>query len=330
MDNCLIVNNGLQSYAKNDPCPEGWRVPTKKELLTLKNINSKWVTQNGINGRLFGTAPNQVFLPAAGERDGRSTLSFEGEWGHYWSSIKECAVYEICEEWEGYEELLEDLQGAWFLWIYNDNAFVAAGSRFVAYSIRCVAKTTYPTTTTCNVTDEGVVINGVRWATRNVDMPGTFAETPESAGMFFQWNRKKAWNVVDEEVVGWDSSIPTGTKWYAENDPCPEGWRVPTGEELCLLYDYAGSEWTIKNGVNGRIFGTAPNQIFLPAINGRRSVNGNLGRDDMGIDWGYYWGSTSGNPRVDGQRMWFNTGDINPCTSADRTYGFSIRCVAIE
>ena len=39
--------------------------------------------------------------------------------------------------------------------------------------------------------DEGVVINGVRWATRNVDMPGTFAETPESLGMLFQWNRKR-------------------------------------------------------------------------------------------------------------------------------------------
>ena len=34
--------------------------------------------------------------------------------------------------------------------------------------------------------DEGVVINGVRWATRNVDMPGTFAPTPESFGMHYQ------------------------------------------------------------------------------------------------------------------------------------------------
>ena len=32
--------------------------------------------------------------------------------------------------------------------------------------------------------DEGIVINGVRWATRNVDAFGTFAERPESPGMF--------------------------------------------------------------------------------------------------------------------------------------------------
>ena len=32
-----------------------------------------------------------------------------------------------------------------------------------------------------NVTDKGVVINGVKWATRNVATPGTFAANPEVA-----------------------------------------------------------------------------------------------------------------------------------------------------
>jgi len=39
--------------------------------------------------------------------------------------------------------------------------------------------------------DEGVVINGVKWATRNVAAPGTFAANPQDAGMFYQWNRKR-------------------------------------------------------------------------------------------------------------------------------------------
>ena len=51
--------------------------------------------------------------------------------------------------------------------------------------------------------DYGVLINGVRWATRNVDTPDTFAENPESAGMLFQWNRRKGWNAADEEVENW-------------------------------------------------------------------------------------------------------------------------------
>ena len=36
-----------------------------------------------------------------------------------------------------------------------------------------------------NQTDRGVVINGIRWATRNVDMPGTFADSRICPGMFF-------------------------------------------------------------------------------------------------------------------------------------------------
>jgi len=33
--------------------------------------------------------------------------------------------------------------------------------------------------------DEGVIIDGVKWATRNVDVPGTFASSPEAPGMFY-------------------------------------------------------------------------------------------------------------------------------------------------
>ena len=135
--------------------------------------------------------------------------------------------------------------------------------------------------------DEGVVINGVRWATRNVDMPGTFAETPESFGMLFQWNRKKGWSATDNIVDYW-GRIPEGTKWYAENDPCPEGWRVPTREELKSLYN-AKNEWGTLNDVNGHYFGTKPNQIFLPAVGFRCGWNRTLG--GVGII-GNYWSNT--------------------------------------
>ncbi|MDR1808976.1 MAG: hypothetical protein LBR34_01040, partial [Prevotella sp.] len=63
---------------------------------------------------------------------------------------------------------------------------------------------------------DGVVINGVCWATRNVDAPGTFAETPESAGMFYQWNRSLGWSSSNPLVnsnggTTWDNSAPSGT-----------------------------------------------------------------------------------------------------------------------
>ena len=141
--------------------------------------------------------------------------------------------------------------------------------------------------------DEGVVINGVRWATRNVDAPGTFAATPESFGMFFQWNRKKAWNATDERVEDWDNAISAGTKWYAENDPSPIGWRIPTRAEIRSLLDSekVSSEWTTQNNINGRLFTCLDtgNNLFLPAVGHRCGNDG--ARLSVNV-WGLYWNST--------------------------------------
>ena len=139
------------------------------------------------------------------------------------------------------------------------NVQVSAGSRIVfTFGDFDIHNVTQPPV------EQGVVVNGVRWATRNVDTPGTFAQNPESFGRLYQWNRRSAWNVRYSTVLGWNSSTPTGTSWTFLNDPCPPGWRVPTRAELQRLVD-AGSTWTTRNGVNGRLFGAAPNQIFLPA-----------------------------------------------------------------
>ena len=84
----------------------------------------------------------------------------------------------------------------------------------------------------------GVVINGVRWATRNVGTSGIFASNIESYGGYFTFNQAQT--------------------------ACPSGWRVPTETEFHSLIS-SGSVWTTRNGVSGRLYGTAPNQIFLAA-----------------------------------------------------------------
>ena len=146
--------------------------------------------------------------------------------------------------------------------------------------------------------DVGVVINGVRWATRNVDAPGTFAKNPESAGNHFTW--------------------------YRAQNACPQGWRVPTREELQSLSN-TDSEWTTKNGINGRLFGITPNQIFLPAAGWRN--NGNGAPFNIGV-WGYYWSSTQSNTA--------NAMDLpigirsNFVGSSNRANGYSVRCVSIN
>ena len=179
-----------------------------------------------------------------------------------------------------------------------------------------------------NTFDEGVVINGVRWATRNVDAPGTFTENPEDYGMLFQWNRRKEWSATDEDVEGWDNSTHSGTAWYAQNDPCPQGWRVPTHVELQSLNN-AGSIWTRQNNVSGRFFGTAPNQIFLPAAGFRDRDSGAFYASGFS---GNYWGSSVNN---ESDALWYLTfaspnSFVNYFYRSRSASANSIRCVAIN
>ncbi len=78
----------------NDPCPDGWRVPTRSELEALKVYKSLWTTYNSQKGRWFsGVTPytvgmdKAVFFPAAGyckNRDGIASSRGYGDF--YWSS----------------------------------------------------------------------------------------------------------------------------------------------------------------------------------------------------------------------------------------------------
>jgi len=199
---------------------------------------------------------------------------------------------------------------------------VAAGTATITVTTEDGAKTAIS-----DITVDGVRIEGVVWATRNVDAPGTFAENPQDAGMFYQWNRRTGWASTGYEwpspMPGWNSTVPTGTMWYAENDPCPTGWRVPTQAELQSLYN-AGSAWTTIDGVNGRLYGTAPNQIFLPATGWRWSNGGALDGVD---ESGNYWSSTQN----DSTNVWglsFHSSLSNISPLAFRSFGFNVRCVA--
>jgi len=182
--------------------------------------------------------------------------------------------------------------------------------------------------------DEGVIINGVKWATCNVDKPGTFAANPEDAGMFYQWNRKIGWSATEPMInsnggTDWDdTTISEGSKWEKANDPSPEGWRVPAIEELRALLDAGkvNQEWAIENGINGRRFTDkiTGNSIFLPAIGFR---------DDYGYGTLYhaglcgdYWSGTQSHS-TSAYYMYFGSGYVYEYYRLCR-YGFSVRSVA--
>ena len=181
-------------------------------------------------------------------------------------------------------------------------------------------------------TDPGVLIGSIgvrpiRWATRNVAAPGTFAQNAHDAGMFFQWNRRTGWSATNPMVSSpagatWDNTNATGETWVRTNDPCPPGWRVPTLAEFDALRN-AGHEWTTQSGVNGTGFGSGNNTIFLPAA-GARNANGALG--NVGT-LGWYWSSSPSISTSDALYLFIRQGNSTLHPSL-RATGFSVRCVA--
>ena len=183
------------------------------------------------------------------------------------------------------------------------------------------------------VTDVGVMIGGTIWATRNLDYPGTFAPFPHSAGRLYQWGTLNGvthhWAATGA-VRDWNNNSRNRFAWTRFNDPCPPGWRVPTREEMTTLRNQPNtwvSNW-YGTGANGRLFGVAPHQIFLPAVGWRNHSDGVTPAHTFGV-FGQYWTNSQG--LFQSTRALYFSGNITQNSSAGNpASGFSIRCVAIN
>lgn len=121
-----------------------------------------------------------------------------------------------------------------------------------------------------------VLINGLVWSTVNVGAPGAFASSPDDQGMYYQFNRKIGYPNGRQGAAApdnWPSGYTNdGTNWLPENDPSPEGWRVPTTAEMAALWNI-GATWVTAAQTG---FGTAGIIIGVPA-----SVAANATKDNL-------------------------------------------------
>jgi uncharacterized protein (TIGR02145 family) len=147
-------------------------------------------------------------------------------------------------------------------------------------------------------------------------------------------------NVVDNlSSLGWTASTPYvqsgGTEWRDDHNPCPAGWKLPTGTQWGAFTNYynANSGETFPFPVstwiedpsgssvvdNGKRFGV---HLYLP-VSGARHIDGALFRRGY---HGSYWSSTSDSTDK-GYRMFF--GYSNQMFGEDyRYFAGNVRCVS--
>ncbi|MDR2542046.1 MAG: hypothetical protein LBC80_01140 [Treponema sp.] len=186
--------------------------------------------------------------------------------------------------------------------------------------------------------EEGVVINGVEWAAHNVGRAGVFVEKPEDSGWTYQWNSIRPEFSMEQATAGllpasFLTNYPAGSFWEKSRDPSPQGWRVPTQDEVLSLFDTfnVSNEWETKNGVAGRRFTDrfSGKSIFIPAAGkwfadidaGERTMR----KLDIGTG-GYYWTAT-GQGDFGALTFEFNSSGVLLETN-HRTMAFMIRPVA--
>ena len=341
-------------------------------LFDTDNVSIEWgTTQNGITGRKFTdkTSGNSIFLPAAGYRASHSgTLNVAGLIGKYWSSTTTENDGDFADEeyyqFASYLEFhSEDAYCNDYNFRYNGLSVRAVANTGIAQTAIAQESKTYdevlfvddipvdsvsaiidenfegdniifhnPTASTTD--EEGVIINGVKWATRNVSAPGTFADKPEDPGMFYVWNSKIGWSATDpminsngDTAWAWDSA---GDTWGKVNDPSPSGWRVPTLDEIKTLLDTdkVSQEWkTAENGLKGIKFTdkTSGNSIFLLAVGSRYCIDGTL--EFAGLS-GYYWSSTLSDINKNAYSLCISRDSANWSYWYDSRNGQSVRVVA--
>ncbi len=200
----------------------------------------------------------------------------------------------------------------------------------------------------------GTKIGDLVWANANVDDPDTFGKNCQVRGKLYQWNAKVGYPSYSANDHGDTETVvpgfPTGPydtcsqTWTDENDPCPDGWRVPTKAEIETLFaiDQATPhfwfDYWMTNGmtVAGAYVGLdrelmkaecGPGHlngaIFIPQAG---KVNRDSGKEE---DWwdACLWSATNVGQTWDMYGLWMN-GDNNWGWGWEGSRaGLSVRCV---
>jgi uncharacterized protein (TIGR02145 family) len=163
-----------------------------------------------------------------------------------------------------------------------------------------------------------VLVGSLYWAKSNLSGNNTFATNEYDYGAYFLYGSSTAYSYSGGTTP---PSSNSATSWPTANDPCPDGWHVPTLDEYQAMLNAATAKtWTTSGSINGMRY-TVPNgTLFLPAAGYRSSG----GADHQGMA-GYYWSSTF--IGSDGRCLYIYSGNTGSMNNGTTYGGYSVRCV---
>ena len=147
--------------------------------------------------------------------------------------------------------------------------------------------------------------------------------SPNTAYFITNTNGANDFDWLSTPITGTTTNLWDGTM---QNNPCPTGFRLPTGGTYTGIPDGNGviqGEWAHLINLAGITnYTTAASSVLhLPAA-GYRSTGGTLNYQGS---YGFYWSSSPYSTYA--YYLYFDSGSVNPTSIGNRANGFSVRCL---
>ncbi|WP_426478158.1 FISUMP domain-containing protein [Chryseobacterium sp. CBSDS_008] len=164
-------------------------------------------------------------------------------------------------------------------------------------------------------------------------------------GNYFQWGKKDAVataNTPAGDISGWSTAAAANGAWNSNteatpvktaNDPCPQGFRVPTRNEWVSFNTNStttnkgtwatGASDGATNFTAAKVFTNNGSTLTFPTGGYRYNATGGL---YLRAFQGYYWSSTENSTNA--YILDLGSGSVSSTGSTSRTYGYLVRCIS--